>query len=452
MPSLNLTRKSARLAAMTIVAVALAMMPGAEFFSTHAAFCGVWMCVEFAYSRMEWKSDLGWYSLLAAMTLTAVGVVANVYGYTTLAGASTSEPYLFNTDHHRYFYDSLALMGGNVSDVHEYQYGYSYLIIGIWKITGISIVPLLVINQAAMMFTLIFCGGLAAEVAGKNRNLPNIAIILCASVCYLLNHSTLLLKESLITLALVAFCYSMLSSKRKSWFILIFSIILFGLIRSHWLPYLLVALLFVNHGIFKTKTSAALGLIAVLWYAFYLLYHGDYGSQIISGDDIQSAYVSEEEGRGAFWTLIGDYFSYPVWKRILLMPLCAVVQIVTPFPWNFERDMVYGMTQWYSHVAYPWYGIAGIIAYYLGCDFLKGKMNTPLKRLTIAGLLLWLIPVYLFAGSVSRYSLVAVPLLVPCAAYIIANGYYRRKSFIFWAAAYSAIMAAGLITIYSLIS
>ena len=111
--------------------------------------------------------------------------------------------------------------------------------------------------------------------------------------------------------------------------------------------------------------------------------------------------------------------------------------------------MVYGFTQWYSHLSYPWYAISGIVAYFYLFAFCKCH-DDNLKRLALAGLLLWLVPAYIFAGSVSRYSLCFLPLIVPAAAYVISKGCYRNRSFIIWFAIYVTGVAAGLITIYAI--
>ena len=399
---------------------------------------------------MPWKNNTGFYTLLVAATITSIGITANVYGFTTLCDTTTSMPELANTDQQRYFYDALLIKSGGQPQCQAYQLGYCYLITIIWKITGVSIVPLLIINQLAMILTLLLCGHLTHKIT-KIPSAPVTAIILCASVCYLLNHSTLLLKESLVTFSIILFTTSLLSKRKAAVCIIIISILLLGLIRFHWLPYMVIILLSLSltkHWIIsKRNIYFTVSAFITVWIGFYLLYR-NMATDIMTGNDIENQYVSYEPARSAFWEIIGDYFNYPFLKKLIYMPVCAAVQVLTPFPWNFSRDMIYGLSQFYSHISYPWYAVAGIIAYYFSTSFWSKNGNDLLKRISAAGLILWLIPVYLFAGSVSRYALPAIPLLIPCATYIIANKHYKKTSFKIWGMTYSALVATVLITVY----
>lgn len=428
------------------------MMPGVEIIPTLLTFCGVWTMIEIIYNKCKWKTETGWYTLLAVMLLTSIGIIANIYGFTTLYGTDTSLPELVNTDQHRYFYNAILLRDGILPQEPAYQFGYSYLITAIWRITGVSITPLLILNQLAFMLTLLITADITSK-AVKSPTAPTIAIILCASVCYLLNHATLLLKESIVTLSIVCYASAMINSDKYGIIKLISATLLLGLIRFHWLPYLpvIIPIAFFFNRNAKKVISTALLTILIVWTAFYFIYE-NIALNIITSDGIENSFISDDNSRNAFWSIIGPYFDYPVWKKILLSPISAAVQVITPFPWNYGRDMIYGLTQWYSHIAYPWYAIFGLIAYFFIFCSWKKNCKASLTALSIVGLLLWLIPVYLFAGSVSRYALPAVPLLIPCAAYVIATKKYHTKTFKVWIGTYSIVIAATLIVIYNLTS
>lgn len=428
------------------------MMPGVKICPTLLTFCGVWIVIEIIYNKCQWKTAAGWYTLLAVMTITSIGIVANIYGFTTLYATDTSLPELVNTDQHRYFYNALLLRNGITPQEPAYQFGYSYFILAIWKITGVTITPLLIVNQFAFLLTLLLTADITSKTV-KHPSAPTIAIILCASVCYLLNHSTLLLKESLVTLSLVCYASAMMNDNKFRRIKLISAVLLLGLIRFHWLPYLLVitpAAYFSNKG-YKKIITESLAVIIAVWTGFYFIYE-NIALNIITSTGIENSFVTDDNSRNAFWNIIGPYFDYPVWKKILLTPITAAVQVITPFPWNYGRDMIYGLTQWYSHIAYPWYAVFGLTAYFFVFCSWKKDCDATLRAISFIGLLLWLVPVYLFAGSVSRYALPAVPLLIPCAAYVLAAKKYFTKTFRIWFGTYCLLIAATLIVIYNLTS
>lgn len=425
------SHRVAQFVAIIIVMVSVVVMPGVGEVSTVVSFTCVWILVQYVYGKMQWRTGAGWVVLLVVMTLTSAGIVANVHGYTVLNGATTGEPYLFNTDQHRYFYNAVILVnGGDISEV-GYQAGYSYIIRFLWFFTGQSIVPVLVLNQVAMMGTLLCVGYLTDKIIDKKYSFaPTVSIILCSSVCYLLNHATLPLKESLCTFIL-AFTASFVAKNRNTtsladFIVLVFAALAFGLLRFTFIPYL--AILFVALKRWNLKSVAVSALVLIVFVAFYVYYDINVVRAAVTGEELDSTYTSvEQANRGVYWSFVSDYMG--PFGKLALLPISAVVQLVTPFPWNFERDMVYGLTQWYSHVSYFWYAVACLMSYYVFTDLWRSTSGTGLRCLTVVGLFLWFVPAYLFAGSVSRYALPAVPLLIPCATYVIVNREYRKRSF-----------------------
>ena len=448
MKTLNLHHITARCIAMIIVGTSMIMFPGVDFLSTFATFICLWVGIEYTLSKTDWKSETAWYAMLAATVLTSAGIVANIHGYTVEYGLDTSSPYLFNTDYYRYFYTAKSIINGELAE----NYGYSLLIAAVWKITGVSIVPLLVINQAAILFSIIICGEITHKVIKNTQSAPSVAALLLTSICYFLNHATLLLKEGIISLCLSLFLLLLLQ-KKKNYPAMTAILMLFGLVRYHWLAFAAVGaiVLMPDFKCLKKNLSLlyVLLIICFVFISYHIYFHSRISLFVTETENISGSYVALESTRTTFWAMIGEYFSFPFWKKMLLLPVSVLVQIITPLPWNFERDMMYGFTQWYSHISYPWYAISGIVAYFYLFIFRKCH-DGMLKRLGLAGLLLWLIPAYMFAGSVSRYSLCFLPMIVPCAAYVISKGFYRNRSFIIWSAIYATGVAGGLITIYAL--
>ena len=72
----------AQLGYVLVVLLALILLPGAQFFTSLLAMLGVWALVSGVYQAAPWRNREGWWTLLVATTLLAVGVIANVHYFT----------------------------------------------------------------------------------------------------------------------------------------------------------------------------------------------------------------------------------------------------------------------------------------------------------------------------------------------------------------------------------
>ncbi len=74
-----------------------------------------------------------------------------------------------------------------------------------------------------------------------------------------------------------------------------------------------------------------------------------------------------------------------------------------------------------------------------------------LSRITLWGVAMWLVPCYLFAGTVSRYALPMLPMLAPAVACTLSTSITKR-SFMVWSLTFLALIAAALLFINHYIS
>ena len=89
-----------------VVLLALILMPGAHVITTLIAMVGVWCVVSGVYQAAPWRNREGWWTLLIAATILAVGIIANVHCFTVKAGATTELPLLNNPDSYRFHYNA----------------------------------------------------------------------------------------------------------------------------------------------------------------------------------------------------------------------------------------------------------------------------------------------------------------------------------------------------------
>ena len=170
---------------------------------------------------------------------------------------------------------------------------------------------------------------------------------------------------------------------------------------------------------------------------------------IIQGENMaDSNYLNST--RQPYLDIIGDYLGYSFIEKTLLLPLSAAIQYLIPFPWNFMRDVPFGYSLVYSHISYGWYLVGGIILFYY--FFAIWKSSPKLIAWALWALFCYLVPAYMFAGTVSRYMLPFIPLLVPLGVYVIMklreNKYIR--SFKYWVFSYCMALSVVLCLCYYL--
>lgn len=449
---------------------ALQLFPGAEAFSTMLAFIGSWLIIAYTYNKCEHRNLAGWWTLLITTTALSIGIIANVHYFTTISGGTTALPVLNNPDAHRYYCDALAsanLPGGVLAP--PSQRGYGFIISCIWQLTGVTIVAPLILNMILILFCIIISGIISKRIISTHRNhspswIATCAMIMTASICYYITSGTILLKEASLCFG-IALCSLTLCSIIKKDYVLIqksdflyfiLGVIILATIRYTFILFVITAIILAtNKNTFRKRIVAQSIMLAICICALVItsLYLSsieyntiDKTTEIIAGDDPAGFFFSSKS-HYAYDQVFGDYFSYPTWKRILCLPICAITQFLIPFPWNFGRDAIYGYTLDYAHIAYPWYLTGGLIIYFL--FFVWKNAPSELRRITLTGIILWLIPAYLFAGTVSRYALPFIPLLIPATVYVWDKS-LSKKSLHIWGYIYCTLLIITLIICYNL--
>lgn len=452
---------AAQIAYVAVIIAASALMPGADIVSTATAMVGVWVLTSIVYRRFGACNNAGWWTLLAATSILSVGVIANVHYFTTVLGGTTAEPVLCNADAHRYYYDALEWYGSPDGIPTRLSHrGYGLLISGLWHITGVTIVSPLILNMTLTLLCIIMSGIICRKLICGNTShdagqISTCAMIMTASVCYYLNSGTLLLKEAplgfSLTLCFIGISQLMypVSDKRTQvnlWICFNIGLLFVTLLRFTFSFYILAAIVifsFKNKDNLRVKMIMMLTCIAVCVTAKSILGSQYETSNIITGNTLSSSFFYDEPQHQAHNELFNGYFDFPWWKKLLLTPVSAGVQFLIPFPWGFDLYKDFGYTLAYARIGFPWYIIGGMIIYYI--FFSLKKSPAPLRYTIIWAALMWLIPAYLFAGTVSRYTLPLIPMLIPAAVYTFAE-YRNRRSFHIYSIVFITLLAIALAT------
>lgn len=434
------------------------------------SFSVVYFLVALLYSSIQGAHKLGQWTLLSVAGIMGIGITLNVWYFTTLSGGTISQPVLLNEDSYRYFTCALQMLNSQPITVNVPYCGYPYLISLLWHITGVSVVVPLVINYLFTLLAIIMCQPIAMRVlAGKidKEKLPLAGVIsmfLTAVCCYYVGSGMVILKDPSIFLgvSLVAFVlagvanYKELTKEElvKEMIIMILGTLILAFNR---LPFVYIMslgmLIFAGKKSIKRVAVFSVIIFIVIAVGYqYSSHTPETAVDVIQGVGIEETQYMPDRHDG-YNQIIAGYFDFPAWKRTLMLPFTASVQYFIPFPWNFSGDVCFGISQIYSHIAYPWYCVGGIIFFFFFLR-LNFRENIVLWRWVLFAMITYLIPAYLFAGSVSRYWLPFLPIYTLIGSYVIMRlrDGAKRKAFAMWSVCYILVVVAVLLVCYRIMN
>lgn len=437
-------------AAALAVGVCMYFLPGAPP-AAFAGFVGITAAVLVVYGKLcGGASRFGAYVLLGAATLLSIGIVVNVNYYTIGSGGTDAAPVLYNSDAWRTWNSALFHLGVGGEDIPSTYGMYGGIIAAVMALTGISVTAGLMVSMAAILVS-ILCSGVIAWRLTDNRRIAAVSMACCAAVCYFLASGTLLIKDAWVcasfALVGVGFASSGDRSMRRIITPVYIGAVMLLLVRPNMLLAIVIGtVMCILPAAVQAENRRRAWTYIGLCSAFCLLLWGvAYIVRITpNADGIININVSNEwirydaPNQLAYYNIIGDYSSVPVIYKVLLLPLTAAIQFLIPFPWNWGRDILYGPTSFYAHIAYPWYLFGLMVLYYLFFSRSEYSMAIPyfrlktLTRLVLWGLLCWLIPCFLFGGTISRYGLMVVPLVAPAVAVAVLGPKYSIRQWLIW--------------------
>ncbi|MCM1518762.1 MAG: hypothetical protein NC117_08990 [Pseudoflavonifractor sp.] len=457
----------AQLAYVALVFTAALVWPGDGLWTTVGSLTGVWIAVSLLYQYTRAHNSAGWWTLLSATTVLAIGVIVNVWYFTTASGTTVMQPDLANPDARDYFYSALqTVTPGAASPVHTKLTLYRHFA-RIWDITGISIFPLIVSNMVMILASVVVSGVVTERLLrGLTDRSPQwlttCAMIMTAGVCYYLNSGTVLLKDASVALGMTMCALTITGIPRpfadrtvRALAVGCFTvgILLLAMARFQYIYIVAVGILIMAMATSTrrrlTYTAILISLCAVAWILVRVYVSTETAPEDIINDSLVGTYAEHgyffghSPGHEAYEEYVdNDYFYWPQWRKLLWLPVSAVTQYLIPFPWNYTRDTIFGPTLAYAHFAYPWYALGSLILYFIGACM--RRVPRMLVAWTLWAVLAWLVPAYSVAGTVSRYGLSFIPMLVPAAVYVAATC-TQRRSWRVWTGVYVVLLAATLI-------
>lgn len=397
-----------------------------------------------------------WVLSITAMVM-ALGITLNTYYFTSVLGGTLDAPVLLNSDSLRYFTCAEYLLEGDFPAAFGDFLGIPIITAALWVVLGKSIVWAL---AACMLLTLVaisLSGRLASILLRHSEPSSALAMALTAAVCHFTGQGMVLLKEPLIYFAFlltaIPLAHFYMGNRISARLIVTFVVgcILTALVRSHALHFVTLGLFMFLPMQFTRKRILTVAVATVCIFACiagggYLSHTGTVKqSNLASGTgEITLVYLGDDSRYDGYKSIFGEYFELPIARRIAILPATAAVQYAVPFPWNFVRDTEFGYSQAWNHITWPWYAIGCIILFYF--IWLWRKKSTPLRLWALWAAICWLIPAYLFGGSVSRYVMPFIPILVPLALVVIGELRSHRHitPFKWWATSYAVVLILAL--------
>lgn len=409
------------------------------------------------------------------MALVGTLLSLNLWWYTSHASGTYLYPTLLNPDADRSWSGTLWLLDlpGGAQSANYKDMAYSYLMwaaMPFLRATGI-VMPLLV-NAFAILMTIVLTGSLCVRVINERGRATRQRIGLwgmaaCACVFYITASGTILLKDALVILAVTAAVRASLGSEHSHgqsrfrlpvclviWTV---AMVILAMLRNACVPMLIIFMLIV-HGQGSTRRPALVTIYMLIWGAICGAYTSMWlGTEVVSqvtavdSAAANSSYLLAPDHHRAFGALMGsqgDFISWPLWRKVLYMPVAVILQFFIPLPWNFESTASFGPSMYVARMGFGWYVVAGLVVYYL--VFLMWRHGgRALRWMTILGVLMWMSPAYAFMGTVSRYALSFIPMLVPAAVYAVVRD-RRRTRFDLWVQWWILAVVVGLVIIYVL--
>ncbi len=417
-----------------------------------------WFAAERLYRGLGATERGGYTALLVFWLLLSVGCVLNCWWFTTANGGTPENPTLYNNDAQLAWAQMLSAMHGGEGLDLPARRGYGYLLAWLSWGSVPSILPLVWLNALAVLVSIILTGASAARMAEGSvpgARMSTLAMIFTGGVCYFLTSGTILIKDAFSCLIMAMCLYGFYGARRRltAWLLVSAALLLAVPVRSHLLVFIAIAGVCSLYRDWRGRVWLV-GATAVAGGVLYILVRNYLGDIPVASDGTTNLILQSDSSRlNAYNLVAGDYDSpngTTAWYHIVHLPFSLAVQYLTPLPWAYIRDTVFGPTLLWSHISYPWYALGGILLYVL--FFRLRRAPREVASAMIFAVTATILTAYATGGTVSRYCLPWLPFFVPAAAWFVGTGGYRCRGFVRWAVCYAVVLAGAMIVVYYFIN
>lgn len=440
-------------AAIIAVAALMVVFPGENYMPQLLRMTGAGAVAALCYRLTGNTDKAGYYTLTAFWTLLAAGVTLNIWYFTTYSGGTPIAPVLLNDDASISWAQMTALLDDSSSGVVSHRRGYGTFLALISCGQRLSIGTLLCTNMLAVLLAIVLTGAAAARMAHTDdaklrARTATIAMIFTGGVCYFLASGAILIKDAICQLIMSVVLFTFYGRSLKMTVGLLLAALVAILVRPNILPFMALAALLSMPLLSRKGMAATIVFALALCASFFWQAHHEAVVLPLDPADGNTMFDLGNDANGrlnAYSQVSGYYEATGVMHKIMLLPFSLCVQYLTPLPWAFGRDIVFGPSLAWSHFALPWYALGCIIIFFISKIF---KAPRPISLAFIFGVSAWVITAFMTGGTVSRYCLPWLPFLVPAATWTVTSGKCRTKAFRNWAIIYGILLAIGLAVVF----
>lgn len=453
------------LAVLLLAVAAVALFPWVEAVKIVLAMTVAYGVARWMFGRSVCHSTAGRVVLLVSAVLLVSLAVLFLYDTTVGSGASFEMPNL-SADPANYYNGAMHLYDGTSVSFKMTFWGYSWIIVGLWKVLGKSVIWPVAANVMVALITIVMAGIMAARISWRQRPgvVAAVAMALLAVQGHFMSQSAQMLREPWAYLSITLMAYALIPRSRSRGgqggdlrsrvLIYLVGCLLLAAIRAKFVNFMFLGVLMMAMADLKHwRQYATLLALTVGCWCLGMVMAQDYTvAQQVNNVTGQGGMETQFAAQGAYGRLTAEYFGHPVWKKLLLLPVTFATQWVIPFPWPPEgsHNSLLGMV---PRMQWGWYVVSGAVAYfYLFCSFKRRKPWVAwawVPMLCVAGI------AYITAGTVSRYLLSFMPWMVSLAALpvseVLSGTSVRSRRLVWFMAAYVLLLGATLAVARSLV-
>ena len=454
------------------VAISASIFTATESLSIVLSMMVAYLVPRFVYSQSNVSCRWGQWLLLIVATALTVYIIYNLKAITIDTGETLEMPTM-HSDDGRYYQWALANYDGRCPEPKVLYQGVPLIMLGLWKLLGVSVVWPIALNLMFTLLTIVMTGKIANRLLSHRfestspSTITAVAMLMVSLLGFFMSQGVRIQKEAscafsfiLVGFALAGMSLPALSKKERNrdMLLFLFGAILMSLVRTNFVYFFAIGaamMAFANHRA-QWKRCTIMAVVA-LGFTFLFNFIFDYTLEhqyvLVNGGEAMARDFKIGTAQQPYVILFGEYYYAHQWERILLLPLTMGVQYIIPFPWLYDYSdaTVFSLL---PRMRFMWYIAGGAcIFYYLYISVLSFS-----KKIKISTLRLWawwpfvtfMLMSYITGGLVSRYTLPIQPLFMVVALYVflhLKEGHFRR-SFLIWMIVYFFILVATLIFSY----
>lgn len=323
----------------------------------------------------------------------------------------------------------LALTDKALIDVSLNYIGYPLVLSWVFSLFGNHLIFGLLVNMLLLFFNIFLISECTYRVTNNLKDFQSSFLLLLLTASFMAT-GFMLLKDVFIVTSVTISLYASLNllykkTAKKNYIILILSVLIMALFR--------ITFIWVPVVIFILITFERRKLIKLLPVVVGLLVLGIYAGSKLSlkketsiQENIEFAVSNQvisqrlDSGTSSFISaLISGYDNWSVVKKFFFIPVTTGIQYVTPFDvYDIQRSIDYPYYFISKNYNILWLIFIGPLVLFSILNFNKKEKrnNTLLLKITYFGILLYILPAFIFGGAIPRYAVPFYPLLLPIMA------------------------------------